>query len=218
MDPRPLRVILAVLQLFICIRSSHSFFASQLSSLAPISAPTGLSCSFAFRQHRNGGEERTEREAFEHFSAIPHAASKSPLPLSSLCLLPLFLSQPLLALAAATDSPNAPVGQRSIAIRPAARPFAYSVELTDPPTLQPRSRQGEESLLQRLADADILLLGFFLSIRRFVFLLLFISFPFHLFSFISCLHFFFHIFLSTLPFHSPFNPPFFIPIPLPFPP
>jgi len=41
----------------------------------------------------------------------------------------------------------------------AARPLVYSVEMTDPPCLQPRSTKGEESALQRLAASDILLLG-----------------------------------------------------------
>lgn len=41
----------------------------------------------------------------------------------------------------------------------AVRPLAYSVEMTDPPCLQPRSTKGEESALQRLAASDVLLLG-----------------------------------------------------------
>lgn len=41
----------------------------------------------------------------------------------------------------------------------AVRPLVYSVEMTDPPCLQPRSTKGEESALQRLATSDVLLLG-----------------------------------------------------------
>lgn len=39
------------------------------------------------------------------------------------------------------------------------RPFAYSVEYTSPPSLIPRSTRGEESLIKRLANSDIIILG-----------------------------------------------------------
>jgi len=39
------------------------------------------------------------------------------------------------------------------------RPRAYSVEPSSPPSLQPRTLKGEESLLKRLGRADVLLLG-----------------------------------------------------------
>lgn len=44
--------------------------------------------------------------------------------------------------------------------RKAIRPYAYSVEMLNPPILQPRTHPGgEDSLLQRLSAADCLLLG-----------------------------------------------------------
>ena len=39
----------------------------------------------------------------------------------------------------------------------ASRPKVYSVEMTDPPSLQPRTTRGEEGAINRFADADILL-------------------------------------------------------------
>jgi uncharacterized iron-regulated protein len=39
------------------------------------------------------------------------------------------------------------------------RPLAYSVEFTDPPCLQPRSKVGEDGAIKRFADNDIVLLG-----------------------------------------------------------
>lgn len=39
------------------------------------------------------------------------------------------------------------------------RPFVYSIEMTDPPCLQPRTTIGEESTLQKLSDSDIILIG-----------------------------------------------------------
>ena len=44
-------------------------------------------------------------------------------------------------------------------VRPAVRPFVYSVEWTDPPSLLPRTRQGEEGVLQKFANGDVLLIG-----------------------------------------------------------
>lgn len=41
----------------------------------------------------------------------------------------------------------------------AVRPVAWSVEMVDPPSLMPRTTAGEDSLLQRLAAADVLILG-----------------------------------------------------------
>jgi uncharacterized iron-regulated protein len=41
----------------------------------------------------------------------------------------------------------------------ADRPKVYSVEMTDPPSLQPRTTRGEEGTISRFADADIVLLG-----------------------------------------------------------
>lgn len=42
----------------------------------------------------------------------------------------------------------------------AVRPFAYSVEMLNPPILQPRSHpRGENSLSQRLSQAQVLLFG-----------------------------------------------------------
>jgi len=40
-----------------------------------------------------------------------------------------------------------------------SRPFLYSVEMTDPPCLQPRTAKGEESSLQKLSDSDLILFG-----------------------------------------------------------
>ena len=42
---------------------------------------------------------------------------------------------------------------------PSIRPQVYSVEYTDPPCLQPRSRIGESGALKRLSNVDILLIG-----------------------------------------------------------
>ena len=44
-------------------------------------------------------------------------------------------------------------------VRSKYRPRAYSVEFTSPPSMQPRSYKGETSLLQRLSNARILLIG-----------------------------------------------------------
>ena len=43
--------------------------------------------------------------------------------------------------------------------RPANRPLAYSVEFTDPPCLQPRSKLGQEGAIRRFTDADVVILG-----------------------------------------------------------
>lgn len=43
--------------------------------------------------------------------------------------------------------------------RPSRRPFAYSVEMTSPPSLIPRSSSGEDSLLSRLSRADVTIFG-----------------------------------------------------------
>lgn len=42
---------------------------------------------------------------------------------------------------------------------PAVRPKAYSVEMTNPPSLLPRTKIGEESALDRLSKAKILIIG-----------------------------------------------------------
>ena len=46
-----------------------------------------------------------------------------------------------------------------VKVRSKYRPRAYSIEFTSPPTMQPRSFKGEASLLQRLSNVRILLLG-----------------------------------------------------------
>lgn len=43
--------------------------------------------------------------------------------------------------------------------KPSPRPFAYSVEFTDPPCLLPRTKVGEESSIQRFAAANVIILG-----------------------------------------------------------
>jgi hypothetical protein len=43
--------------------------------------------------------------------------------------------------------------------RPSPRPLVYSVEMTDPPCLQPRTAKGEISAAKRLAKADFVLFG-----------------------------------------------------------
>ena len=40
-----------------------------------------------------------------------------------------------------------------------SRPLVYSVEMTDPPCLQPRTKKGEEGVAKRLSEADIVLIG-----------------------------------------------------------
>eukprot|EP00607_Mallomonas_marina_P010891 CAMPEP_0182421186 /NCGR_PEP_ID=MMETSP1167-20130531/6450_1 /TAXON_ID=2988 /ORGANISM="Mallomonas Sp, Strain CCMP3275" /LENGTH=420 /DNA_ID=CAMNT_0024598055 /DNA_START=276 /DNA_END=1538 /DNA_ORIENTATION=- len=49
------------------------------------------------------------------------------------------------------DLPTAP--------SPSPRPFAYSVEMKSPPCLIPRTARGETSLIQRLSNAEAILLG-----------------------------------------------------------
>jgi len=44
-------------------------------------------------------------------------------------------------------------------IRDAKRPFVYGVDFTDPPCLIPRTRQGEEGVLEKFCKSDIVLLG-----------------------------------------------------------
>ena len=44
-------------------------------------------------------------------------------------------------------------------IKPAPRPLAYSVEMVDPPCLQPRTTKGETGATARFAEADSLLIG-----------------------------------------------------------
>ena len=39
------------------------------------------------------------------------------------------------------------------------RPLVYSVEMTDPPCLQPRTKKGEEGVAKRLSGADVVLMG-----------------------------------------------------------
>ena len=55
------------------------------------------------------------------------------------------------AATADTSYPSAP--------KAANRPKVYSVEMTDPPSLQPRTTRGEEGAIKRFAEADIVLLG-----------------------------------------------------------
>lgn len=57
--------------------------------------------------------------------------------------------------------PEASVADSSYPAAPKAanRPKVYSVEMTDPPSLQPRTTRGEEGAISRFADADIVLLG-----------------------------------------------------------
>ena len=43
--------------------------------------------------------------------------------------------------------------------RAANRPLAYSVEFTDPPCLQPRTKLGQEGAIRRFTDADVVILG-----------------------------------------------------------
>lgn len=43
--------------------------------------------------------------------------------------------------------------------KPSPRPYAYSVEWTDPPSLLPRTKIGEQSAAERLSKAEIVLLG-----------------------------------------------------------
>jgi hypothetical protein len=40
------------------------------------------------------------------------------------------------------------------------RPLVYSVEFTDPPCLQPRTKQGENGVIEKFIKANIILLGF----------------------------------------------------------
>jgi hypothetical protein len=43
--------------------------------------------------------------------------------------------------------------------KPANRPLAYSVEFTDPPCLQPRTKIGEEGVIRRFIEADVIIMG-----------------------------------------------------------
>lgn len=43
--------------------------------------------------------------------------------------------------------------------KPANRPLAYSVEFTDPPCLQPRSKVGEVGAIRRFVEANIIIMG-----------------------------------------------------------
>ena len=63
----------------------------------------------------------------------------------------LLLLQPENADAVSPEYPPAP--------KAANRPKVYSVEMTDPPSLQPRTTRGEEGAINRFAEADIVLLG-----------------------------------------------------------
>ena len=63
----------------------------------------------------------------------------------------LLLLQPENADAVTPEYPPAP--------KAANRPKVYSVEMTDPPSLQPRTTRGEEGAINRFAEADIVLLG-----------------------------------------------------------
>ena len=63
----------------------------------------------------------------------------------------LLLLQPENADAANPQYPPAP--------KAANRPKVYSVEMTDPPSLQPRTTRGEVGAINRFAEADIVLLG-----------------------------------------------------------
>jgi len=62
-----------------------------------------------------------------------------------------------------TKSSYAATGQAAVPgvslPKPSQRPLAYSIEATNPPCLQPRTRQGELSLLSRLAEYDAIVLG-----------------------------------------------------------
>lgn len=69
--------------------------------------------------------------------------------LTTLSTLLMMQSKP--SYADSTSYPSAP--------KAASRPKVYSVEMTDPPSLQPRTTRGEEGAINRFADADILLLG-----------------------------------------------------------
>ena len=70
--------------------------------------------------------------------------------------LPIISSFIVITCATTTLNPNKALADLS----PSKRPFAYSVEFTNPPTLLPRTKQGEQGVINRLANqADIVILG-----------------------------------------------------------
>lgn len=75
--------------------------------------------------------------------------------------IPIFLGGIVLSTVIKAEPIHAEVFESSIPLGPkkAIRPLVYSVEMTDPPSLQPRTTKGEVGAIARFADADIVLLG-----------------------------------------------------------
>ena len=127
------------------LQTSVSF---RLSHTAGRTQSQYLSLSSQSRQDDNNNDTPPSSQ---QVPTSPYTSSRSFLPTNA--LLPL-LSVPLAAL---LIRPSA--AQAAIANKPAVRPFVYGVEWTDPPCLIPRTRAGEEGVLQKFAASDVLLIG-----------------------------------------------------------
>jgi uncharacterized iron-regulated protein len=77
--------------------------------------------------------------------------TKNVVKVAATTLSALLLIQPQKSIADSSLYPSPP--------KAADRPLVYSVEMSDPPSLQPRTKSGEKGTINRFADADIVLLG-----------------------------------------------------------
>jgi hypothetical protein len=55
--------------------------------------------------------------------------------------------------------PKLVLGNDQVNVKRNLRPLVYSIEWTDPPCLQPRTKVGELGVIQRFSNTDICLLG-----------------------------------------------------------
>ena len=161
---------------FVSLLNVISSFQLSFSFLATRTSPSLVS---SFNQRlikgiwasKKTGSDAITDETIEHKKTIRSSWTKTPRSESSRCvnkaakgllssaavvvpgvLATIFRQQPVNAL----DDQNGMNIQRPKRSR---RPLVYSVEMTDPPCLQPRTTKGEIGVARRLSAADVVLMG-----------------------------------------------------------